>query len=91
MQVAVAELTAKLVLPFYPRLLPQKERVEKHLAKVVEWPLGAMKLSCGVASKPAKHTGAARFYALLMRKSPWTTWTNDIYDAMRCIDHLPIS
>ena len=32
-----------------------------------------------------------RFYALLIRRSPWTTWTNDIYDAMRCIDHLPIS
>eukprot|EP00928_Gymnodinium_smaydae_P039020 TRINITY_DN26760_c1_g2_i1.p1 TRINITY_DN26760_c1_g2~~TRINITY_DN26760_c1_g2_i1.p1 ORF type:complete len:768 (+),score=106.40 TRINITY_DN26760_c1_g2_i1:142-2445(+) len=30
------------------------------------------------------------FYAMLMKKSPWTTWTNDIYDAMRCIDHLPI-
>ena len=32
-----------------------------------------------------------RFYALLIRRSPWTNWTNDIYDAMRCIDHLPIS
>ncbi|CAE7854271.1 DSPTP1 [Symbiodinium microadriaticum] len=31
------------------------------------------------------------FYALLIRRSPWTNWTNDIYDAMRCIDHLPIS
>ena len=29
-------------------------------------------------------------HATLMKKSPWTTWTNDIYDAMRCIDHLPI-
>mmetsp|Transcript_3614 Transcript_3614/g.7970 ORF Transcript_3614/g.7970 Transcript_3614/m.7970 type:complete len:919 (-) Transcript_3614:41-2797(-) len=31
------------------------------------------------------------FYALLKKQSPWTNWTNDIYDAMRCIDHLPIS
>ncbi len=31
------------------------------------------------------------FYALLKKKPPWTNWTNDIYDAMRCIDHLPIS
>ena len=30
------------------------------------------------------------FYASLMRKEPWSNWTNDIYDAMRCIDHLPI-
>ncbi|CAE8719953.1 unnamed protein product [Polarella glacialis] len=30
------------------------------------------------------------FHAMLMKKSPWTNWTNDIYDAMRCIDHLPI-
>jgi hypothetical protein len=31
------------------------------------------------------------FFASLMRRSPWMGWTNDIYDAMRCIDHLPIS
>ena len=30
------------------------------------------------------------FHASLMKRSPWSTWTNDIYDAMRCIDHLPI-
>ena len=30
------------------------------------------------------------FYALLMKRPPWTTWTKDIYDAMRMIDHLPI-
>eukprot|EP00930_Biecheleria_cincta_P047550 TRINITY_DN32985_c0_g1_i1.p1 TRINITY_DN32985_c0_g1~~TRINITY_DN32985_c0_g1_i1.p1 ORF type:complete len:779 (-),score=133.68 TRINITY_DN32985_c0_g1_i1:288-2624(-) len=30
------------------------------------------------------------FYAMLMKRSPWTTWTDDVYDAMRCIDHLPI-
>ena len=30
-------------------------------------------------------------YALMKKKSPWTNWTHDIYDAMRCIDHLPIS
>ena len=31
------------------------------------------------------------FYALLKKKSPWNNWTHDIYDAMRMIDHLPIS
>mmetsp|Transcript_36420 Transcript_36420/g.78634 ORF Transcript_36420/g.78634 Transcript_36420/m.78634 type:complete len:907 (+) Transcript_36420:20-2740(+) len=31
------------------------------------------------------------FYALLKKNSPWVNWTRDIYDAMRCIDHLPIS
>jgi len=31
------------------------------------------------------------FYALLKKKSPWENWTRDIYDAIRCIDHLPIS
>lgn len=31
------------------------------------------------------------FYALLKKQSPWNNWTHDIYDAMRCIDHLPIS
>merc|ERR1712194_445154 len=30
-------------------------------------------------------------YALMMKRRPWTNWTHDIYDAMRCIDHLPIS
>lgn len=31
------------------------------------------------------------FYALLKKHFPWSNWTNDIYDAMRCIDHLPIT
>lgn len=31
------------------------------------------------------------FYALLKKRIPWSNWTNDIYDAMRCIDHLPIT
>ena len=30
------------------------------------------------------------FYAMVMKRGPWTNSTNDIYDAMRCIDHLPI-
>ena len=29
-------------------------------------------------------------YVVLIKADPWKTWTNDIYDAMRCIDHLPI-
>jgi len=31
------------------------------------------------------------FLAVLLKRPPWETWTNDIYDAMRCIDHLPIA
>eukprot|EP00928_Gymnodinium_smaydae_P071806 TRINITY_DN5528_c1_g1_i1.p1 TRINITY_DN5528_c1_g1~~TRINITY_DN5528_c1_g1_i1.p1 ORF type:complete len:788 (+),score=99.90 TRINITY_DN5528_c1_g1_i1:46-2364(+) len=31
------------------------------------------------------------FYALVKKHVPWSNWTRDIYDAMRCIDHLPIS
>ena len=44
-------------------------------------------------SKVQKHvTKAAEwFYALMKNKAPWINWTHDIYDAMRCIDHLPIS
>ena len=31
------------------------------------------------------------FYAVLKKEAPWMDWTKDIYDAMRCIDHLPIT
>ena len=31
------------------------------------------------------------FHGVLKKRSPWGNWTNDIYDAMRCIDHLPIT
>lgn len=46
-----------------------------------------------IKAKTLKHTAkvAEWFYSLLKKNSPWTNWTNDIYDAMRCIDHLPIS
>lgn len=30
------------------------------------------------------------FYAMLKKQPPWGNWTHDIYDAMRCIDHLPV-
>mmetsp|Transcript_83958 Transcript_83958/g.175618 ORF Transcript_83958/g.175618 Transcript_83958/m.175618 type:complete len:807 (-) Transcript_83958:264-2684(-) len=30
-------------------------------------------------------------FAVLKKRDPWANWTNDIYDAMRCIDHLPIT
>ncbi|CAK0864689.1 unnamed protein product, partial [Prorocentrum cordatum] len=30
------------------------------------------------------------FHAVLLKRSPWTNWTHDLYDAMRCIDHFPI-
>lgn len=31
------------------------------------------------------------FYACLKKQAPWGNWTRDIYDVMRCIDHLPIT
>ena len=31
------------------------------------------------------------FFGVLMKRAPWQNWTNDIYDAMRCIDFLPIA
>ena len=31
------------------------------------------------------------YYAVFKKRDPWSTYTRDIYDAMRCIDHLPIS
>lgn len=37
------------------------------------------------------HKVSLWYYALLKRTNPWGNWTRDIYDAMRCIDHLPIS
>jgi hypothetical protein len=47
----------------------------------------------GCVNQAEKHTRkvAEWLYALLKKESPWGNWTNDIYDAMRCIDHLPIS
>ena len=43
--------------------------------------------------KNAKHLSklAEWFHAMLKKKSPFFEWTKDIYDAMRCIDHLPIT
>jgi len=31
------------------------------------------------------------FLAVLLKRPPWETWTHDLYDAMRCIDHLPVA
>uniref|UniRef100_A0A7S0FHH9 Protein kinase domain-containing protein n=1 Tax=Minutocellus polymorphus TaxID=265543 RepID=A0A7S0FHH9_9STRA len=31
------------------------------------------------------------FYNVYKRQDPWNTYTRDIYDAMRCVDHLPIN
>ena len=43
--------------------------------------------------KDEKHLSklAEWFYTSLKKRAPWQNWTNDIYDAMRCIDHLPIT
>eukprot|EP00980_Cylindrotheca_fusiformis_P009794 scaffold2156_cov115-Cylindrotheca_fusiformis.AAC.19 len=42
--------------------------------------------------KTEKHLSklAEWFYAMLKKQEPWGNWSKDIYDAMRCIDHLPI-
>ena len=37
------------------------------------------------------HKVALWFYACMKKADPWGNWTRDIYDAMRCIDHLPIA
>ena len=49
--------------------------------------------SMSESSKIEKHLSKVTewFYATLKKQSPWLNWTNDIYDAMRCIDHFPIS
>jgi protein-tyrosine phosphatase len=43
---------------------------------------------------PLTHSHMAKvvewFYAMLKKQPPWGNWTYDIYDAMRCIDHLPV-
>ena len=36
------------------------------------------------------HELAEWLFAVVMKRAPWTSWTDDIYWAMRCIDHLPI-
>jgi hypothetical protein len=48
---------------------------------------GDLKCRVGIHVKKV----AEWFYDLVKKKTPWTNWTHDIYDAMRCIDHLPIS
>ncbi|CAK9061599.1 Dual specificity protein phosphatase 1 [Durusdinium trenchii] len=60
---------------------------------VQDWTGANRTATCLAKEKTEKHLSKVVewFYALLMKRAPWTTWTNDIYDAMRCIDHLPIS
>ena len=67
---------------FYPELGPEEGGL-----------LGAGVAGDGPAGDPKHkhlHRVAEWFYALLMKRAPWQSWTSDIYDAMRCIDHLPI-
>lgn len=42
-------------------------------------------------AKKHVHKVAIWFYASMKKQPPWGNWTRDIYDAMRCIDHLPIA
>jgi len=43
--------------------------------------------------KREKHIAkvAEWYYAMLKKQAPWGNWTNDIYDSMRVIDHLPVA
>lgn len=43
--------------------------------------------------KVEKHLGRLTewFWTMMKKQEPWGNWTKDIYDAMRCIDHLPIA
>ena len=62
-----------------------------HAAATVADADGASADNSQVAHK-RKHLGKVVewFHDVLLKRPPWSTWTNDIYDAMRCIDHLPI-
>jgi hypothetical protein len=60
---------------FYPELAAESDGAEGH---------------AGDPKRKHIQRVAEWFYALLMKRAPWQSWTNDIYDAMRCIDHLPI-
>jgi len=44
----------------------------------------------GPLTKPHMAKVVEWFYAMLKKQPPWGNWTHDIYDAMRCIDHLPV-
>ncbi len=78
---------------FFPSLPP----VTPRLGPVAEPPAAGRAAD---AARAAAAEGAAQrkhlakvvewYYSVLMKRSPWVGWTNDIYDAMRCIDHLPI-
>ena len=54
-------------------------------------------------AEPGEPTGAAAsaeaahldslvewLFAVILKRAPWTTWTDDLYDCMRCIDFMPI-
>ena len=44
------------------------------------------------ASAEAVHLDslAEWLFAVILKRAPWTTWTDDLYDCMRCIDFMPI-
>jgi hypothetical protein len=44
-------------------------------------------------AKIEKHIAkvAEWFSTMIKKQEPWGNWSKDIYDAMRCIDHLPIA
>ena len=57
---------------------------------------GASSAGGGVGERRArarKHLEkmVAWLHAVILMRGPWSSWTNDVYDALRCIDHLPIS
>ena len=68
-----------------------RENFFPELRSVGRTGLAGLAFSAAMASKN-KHLNKVVewFFAVLMKRSPWSEWTNDIYDAMRCIDHLPV-
>ena len=63
----------------------------KHLSRVAGSCQAVSPFAPPLALTHACHVLAEWFFGVLMKRPPWQNWTNDIYDAMRCIDFLPIA
>lgn len=61
-----------------------EEDGKKHIQEVISQ-------NFGLQNSKSLAKIAEWFYAVIKKQSPWENWTHDIYDAMRCIDHLPIA
>ena len=73
---------------FYSVIIKAKDMIGMILWKTFT-PVGILDLQGKVGTHMEKV--AEWFYDVLKKNPPWSNWTHDIYDAMRCIDHLPVS